>query len=365
MSALPPRENRVLQAADALKGLILSGSVAGVLPGERELSRRLGVGRVTVGSALQMLEQEGVIAPSEPGRRRRVLKGGELGGAKVELPAGTRRKTVVVLCSLALSELSAYERLNHNRLGSLCSDAGIRLRHRALELAHYKRPHHRLQEFVRQNPADLYILQLTTSQPQLWFQAERIPAMVAGTPHPSVDLPFVDVDQRALGVHAASMLERLGHRRVALLYPEAEHQGMRRFHEGMTQSHTRMDVVLGRQNDSADSIVRVLPELFEAKDRPSALILPRMPYLLSALTVLPSLGLRVPQDVSLLCLVHDRMFEYARPTIAGYQIPEGSLARGLFQLAVRMLTHPSTATHGRALIMPDYVAGGSLVACSW
>ena len=361
MSALPPRENRVLQAADALKALIVAGSLNDGLPGERELAHRLGVGRVTIAAALQLLEREQWITSAEPGRRRRVLKAGAGDAAAPVHPAGIAGKTVVVLCSLALNELSAYERLNHNRLSDLCADAGVRLRHRALDLTHFKRPHHRLEEFVRQNPANLYILQLTTCETQQWFQQRRIPAVVAGTPHPSVDLPCVDTDQRALGVHAASLFQRLGHRCVALLYPDPEHQGMRRFHEGMVQSGGALEVVSGRQDDSPDSVVRALSLLCRRASPPSALILPRIPYVLSALTVLPSLGLRVPQDVSLLCLVHDRMFDYARPTIAGYRIPEGALPRGLFRLVTRMLSHPAAAVDGRTLIMPDYVPGGSVV----
>lgn len=45
MPALPPRNNRVLQAVGALKEEILTGHYAGTLPGEPELAQRLRTSR--------------------------------------------------------------------------------------------------------------------------------------------------------------------------------------------------------------------------------------------------------------------------------------------------------------------------------
>src|SRR3954451_9517084 len=52
-----------LQLADYLRQLIVQGAQADrdVLPGEREIAKRLGVSRVTVRKALQILDEEGVL----------------------------------------------------------------------------------------------------------------------------------------------------------------------------------------------------------------------------------------------------------------------------------------------------------------
>lgn len=75
------RKRAAEEAADRLRAAILRGdlSAGADLPGERELSERLGVSRLTLRSAIARLEAEGLVQPVH-GRGTRVLDFRETGG---------------------------------------------------------------------------------------------------------------------------------------------------------------------------------------------------------------------------------------------------------------------------------------------
>lgn len=368
MSSIPPRDNRVLLTVDALKEDVISGRLAGMLPGERELALRLRISRITLRKALKLLEDEKWVTVSKPGCRREVLqsrRGKHAQGMAVEGSVDSSRiegKTVVTLAPVMLAQMPPKEILDHTRLNSYCARAGMTLLHRALDLSHLKRPAHRLQEFIKQNPADLYLLQLTTQQTQKWFYDHRIPCIVLGSTWAGCDLPSVDMDQHALGVHAAQMLTRMGHRKVGMLYPDPVKSGMVSFVENLKKAAPDMDLRLSTEDDSPESVLKALRCLVQdPANLPSVIILPRIGYASLATGLFPSLGLKVPEQVSLLCLVHDEVLQYLYPPVAGYGVPVDAYPKTIFNLAVKMLRHPNTRSMENALIVPDFMAAASLV----
>lgn len=364
MSSVPPRESRVLLTSKAIKNEILTGTLLGTLPGERELARRFRVGRVTIIGALKVLENDAWISRAKAGQRRQILKGTNTSkSAKIKTDGGLRGKTIVVLAPAQLDHLPTYERLNHMRLVSFCANVGVSLRFRVLDLNNYKRPGHRLREFLQKNPAELYLLQLVSREVHMWFQRHSVSSVVLGSSWPECTLPSVDLNQRALGVHAASLLERNKHSNVGLLYPTPEKQGMRLFREGFEASSSLAKLQLAPVDESPESLVRALTLLMAREDsRPSAIILPRIPYVMTAITLLPSLGFKIPADVSLLCLVHDEAFEFFCPIVTGYRISADAYAKTVFEVVVKLLRHPDTTFSEKTLIMPDFVPAASLIA---
>lgn len=357
MPSLPPRDNRVLQTVDALKQEICSSRLAGALPGERELATRLRVSRITLRRAMEILESEGWVTPTSAGKRRKVIR------KKIpssEQPVKLSRETIVILSPSSLSDLPSDTRLEHTRLNSYCARAAITLLHRTLNLSHLKRPGHRLQQFVTQNPADLYLLLLSTKETQKWFSLHKIPCIVLGSTWDEFKLPSVDLDQHALGVHASSMLRRLGHQNIGILYPSPVKRGNQLFVEGFRKANPDIKLIISEQDDSPISVKNALLQLTRHNPRPSAIILPRIAYAISASGLLPSVNLALPDDVSLLCLVHDESLQYFHPPIASYRCNIDAFPRAIFNLAVKKLRHPNTLISQQALVMPEYCPADSL-----
>lgn len=363
MPSLPPRDNRVLQAVDFLKQEIEAGGLNGALPGERELARRLSVSRITLRKAMTVLEDENWVSEARPGCRRKILKRIEKNTTATQ--AGCQGKTVVTLAPVSLDDLPSSHRLDHTRLNSYCARLGINLRHRALYISQLKHPEHRLREFVQQNPADLYLLLLSTREIQSWFYQQEIPCIVLGSVWPGSHLASADTDQFALGVHAASMLTRMGHRKVGVLYPDPEKRGMHIFLDGFHQNAKGMEVALARQDDSPDSVLKALLSLLsDSSKRPTALVLPRIPYVATAIALLPTMGIRVPEQMSLLCLVYDEVLQFFHPRVAGYHLPVDAYPKAIFDLVVKKLMHPGSGRDEHALVMPEYVSAQSMANAS-
>lgn len=359
MPALPPRNSRVLQAADALKDEISRGGLSGMLPGERELAKRLRVSRITLQGALQILEHEQWVSPSEPRKRRSVLK--PLEEVASERNLACEGKVVVTLSPLEMTELPGTVRLVHSRIHTHCADAGIKIKHRSLDVTHMKRPAHRLREFVLKNPGDVYLLLLSTREIQEWFSKSGLSSIVLGSGWPEFGLSSADWDQRALGVHTGAMLSRMGHVRVGMLYPTPAKYGMELFHEGLKSLGQGLDIRISRQDFDPDSILRGLIALVkDPATRPTVLILPRVFYVMVAATALPSMGIRIPEDVSLLCLVYDDSFRYFVPNVAGYKVPADLYARSIYKLIIDHLLHAGSVANRDALVMPEFVPAPSL-----
>lgn len=360
---VPPRDNRVLQTVRALRTSIFEGGFEEGLPGEAALAQSLSVSRVTLRKALTILEDEKLISPTRRGCRRRVLfhSPGVTHAPLDEWSGGDglRGKTVTTVSPFLRQNLPAVVTLEHARLQALCADAGIHLQFAQADLSRLQNPDHRLSEFVKQNPSDLYVLLLSTQKTQQWFEQQGIPAIVQGTAWPECGLPCVDMDQRAIGLHAAQMLARMGHSNAGLLWPVPSKQGMICFEQGFHQG-PRVNLIKAEQDDSPERVLVALQSLIHRDDPPSVIILPRIPYVTMASTYLLSLGLRIPQDISLLSLVYDRFFEYYYPTIAGYSAGKGAVAKSLFSVIREMLAYPEIRQVNQVLIMPDFMKGNSL-----
>lgn len=360
MPSLPPRDNRVLLTVDALKREIQKGWFVKVLPGERELAQRLRVSRKTLRKALEILESTQVIGPGHRGRRRQILLGQskQITEHKISVLKG---KSVVTMAPHPLNQMGEGERLFQSRLGNYCTRAGLTLMHRHLDVRHMKRPAYRLREFVQQTPADIYLLQHSTPHIQQWFERQKIQSVVLGGSWSGSALPKVDVDQKAIGVHAASVLQRHGHKDVAMLYPKPEKRGLQILAESFQLAAPGIKLRLIGYQETPESATGAITRLLtEATSKPTALVTPTISSMVTAFSTAAGLGLKIPRDLTLLSLTHDEILLHFQPSIAGYHIRMDDYPRAVFKMLSNLLLHPGSSLEKQVLITPDFVAGDSL-----
>src|SRR5688572_18885128 len=203
------RRSLAADVADLLRAYLREKRWRTRLPGERALAQALHISRGTLRAALATLEREGTLRAA-PGSGRDIV-------LSRRTRARQRSRSVGLLLPGALQEMRPTLVLWVEALRSELFDAGTRLVVHEGERLYSGNVGSSLTRFISANPNDCWILVLSTPSIQRWFAEHRQPCLVAGSCHPGVDLPSIDLDHAGIGRHAAGMFLAHGHRRVALL----------------------------------------------------------------------------------------------------------------------------------------------------
>jgi len=337
-----------------MKARIESGDWSGYLPGERRIADTLQVGRDTVRLALQQLEKEGAIAVAERGARRQVLAGG------TRETSGTESLRVGMLSAWNLELLPQPTMLEVDRIRMALASLGGSLTLISPPWYQSARPGKRLRMMVDEEACHAWVLHRSTAEVQRWMEKERVPCLIRGYPHEGVGLPHLDVDWHATARHAAGVLWRLGHRHVAVLTPPDALMGVTAAVDGLgSLGEPGFTVTQLDEDGTVEGVARVLGRAFRIDSPPTALIAIRPRQLATALSWLPSAGLRVPEDVSLLSLGHEPFLEHLWPEVSGYWTSPEMVARRLVR-RIEALCQGQSRSGGSPWITPEFRKGGSI-----
>ena len=348
------RESRGQSAAAALAAEIARGRWPHVLPGEFQLSTDLQVSRSTLRQALAQLRVEGMI--------KTVNGYGSVVARKDRAVAAPSSRTLGLLQPTGLDQLKPYQLLWIDHLRSHCTTAGYEL---IVHEVHSESASKRARLYGRlleQHQHRCWILNLSPAGLQSRFQTLGVRCVVAGRCDEGVSLPFVALDNRALGIHAAGLLLAKGHRRIAVLAEKQQTAAWENCTRGFLEvSRQRgLEPEVFRHEPNAESVGRLLSRVLRSSQRPSALLVPNPYYYLTVVSVLGSLGLRIPADISLLTTYGDPFLGYLLPSPSHYDYRPAAYARRLFAMAEALAAGRSTRTN--VLLEPTYIAGNSLAA---
>lgn len=357
MKSLPKRQSLVSQTAEILRGEIRQGTWRELLPGERALCETLQVSRNTLRSALAQLNRDGVIR-SEHGAGNRILS--KPSHRKRELQS----HDVALLAPEAIERLRPSQTLWIGELRAMLIERGCRLH--VFHGRQYFRanPGPVLQKLVDQNRHGCWILMLSNESTQRWFESKRIPAIVAGSVHSNVGLPFRDLDHKAICRHAAGTFKGAGHRKIALLIAQSQLAGDLEsemgFREGMALRHGGGGTaIIARHNGTRQEIVGTVERLVGKKTQVTALLVANALHYLTVVGCLTRLGLRIPQDVSVISRDDDLFLSYLVPEPARYSASARGLAKALARPVFELLETQQVAQRSGKLL-PEFVPGESL-----
>ncbi len=361
VSPVPSSVNRVSvidQIATVVRNGILDGEWSvGWLPGERRLSEDLGVGRNSLRAALRILEAEDIIEI--------IPKQGVRIARRTPRPV-TRGKHVVGLLSPAPIE-TVYPRkiLYINALRDQLAKDGYILNY------YYGNQYLRtgsekaMRRLVEKEQCDCWMLVASNKVVQNWFWRNNISCLIAGSCHKGIELPFVDIDYKALCRHAVLTLRRLGHRNIVYLTPTPELAGDIQsetgFLEGLegTVGDNPVEGNILYLDPNVDHAVHAVNRLMEKHSRPTALLVNNAFQYLTVFNALIQRGLRVPNDVSLICRGSENFLSYLKPSPARYEQSAIQFAGKLFRNIKKLIHNPSIKPKSISLT-PEFVEGGSI-----
>jgi LacI family transcriptional regulator len=355
---IPERYPLAHQVSEILVREIRRGTWKHWLPAERSLCATIQVSRNTLRKALQQLEKRGVLEVRH-GHGHKIVKATGKRAAKDQPLIG-------LIVPVALHELRPRTSLWIDELRGLLYDAGCRLN--VYEGRQYLGGERAsvLRKLTQRTRHACWILVMANQRLQRWAEKNRLPCIVAGSVWPGIDLPSIDVDNQAICRHATLELIRLGHRRIVFFLERSDRAGEREseigFLEGVGSNampDLRPQVVIFEQK--VESVCKQLAALFDQKPRPTALLVSNSHYYLTVMGYLLRRGLRVPEDVSVICRDDDPFLAFVVPPPSRYVYRPHVFARRLIRSVLQM-TESAPVVARKMVIVPEFFRGGTVAA---
>lgn len=295
------------QVANHLRQELSKGVWTGKMPGGASLCRELGVGRMTVDAALDLLEKEGVLVSQGAGRSRLIPQATKVAGllrvAVLPLLADDLRVDYVMDFQHHLQEEG------HTVILSCRSVSGM-----GFDVAKVAR-------LVKETPADAWVVIAGPRDVLSWFAGGSIPAFALFGRRRGLPIASIGPDKEKAYRSLVKRLVDLGHRRICLLA-----RPLRRLpvpglpEQAFLHELRRSGISIGSYNlpewdGKADSLGGQLDALWRFTP-PTAMIVDEPPLFLSVRHHLARRGVLAPEHVSLVCTDGDPYFDLQRPSIA-------------------------------------------------
>jgi DNA-binding LacI/PurR family transcriptional regulator len=226
---------------------------------------------------------------------------------------------------------------------------------------HYQRPGRILRGLIAAHPADLWVLYEASKPVARFFRAAGTPAIVCGGPAQDEGLSVCGFDGTAALRHAIWVFIRAGHTRIV-----APTRYMRPLREqAFCEEFQKRGLPFNRAthtpcwNDDLAQLHELLRTRLQSPDRPTAWIVSGLEALIAFFSCLAQLGLRVPDDVSLLCIGSDPMLGFFSPAIAHYATPHRTVALAMARMIRAHLQSPPP-TPVRKFLQTEFVRGASV-----
>ncbi|CAN5833178.1 hypothetical protein BH09VER1_BH09VER1_47780 [soil metagenome] len=320
------------------------------LPGERALSDLLQVSRSTLRLALQRLEAEGRIH-TEHGRRRRI----SLAIRPQPLEPATR---IVMLSPISLEKIKPFVLLWLDHLREILSKQRITLEIDVRPGCFTRAPSRALTRLTEETRGAVWLLFHSTREIQAWFANQQLPHVVIGSVFEPGTGSFVDLDQYAVGRHAAGSFARLGHQRVAIFHPRTGMAGEQAcllgFLQGKEKSANLHHIDVVEHDDTPRGIIQGVDRILALRPRPTAIFSAGGMQTVTLIMRLAEKGVLSPDHMTIISRDDDPVLDFITPSPARFHRRPIDFARLVFRQIKRQLSAPGVQT-GRALhILPEF-----------
>ena len=336
------------QIAAHLRGELARGRWSGTMPGQILLANELGASRNAVEAALLRLEQEGLLVPQGAGRRRRI-----------DLPEGTEARPMRV--AILVTDDSREDYLLELR--HFLAEAGHVPFHPAKNLIELGMDVGRVARLVKRTEADAWVVVSGSREILEWFSRQSKPTFALFGRRGQVSIAAVGPDKAPLYAAATARLIGLGHRRISLVcrrqrrLPQPGQPERAFLHELAAHGIPTGAFNLPAWEESKKGFVMLLDSLFGTTP-PTALILDEAFLFNAAFHYLAKRGLRVPQDISLVCTDENTDYDWCEPSVAHIRWDYRPVVR-------RVVRWAANVSHGKddrrqTLTKAEFVDGGTI-----
>lgn len=321
------------------------------MPGVPSLAAELGVNRKTVDAALKQLDGEGVLFPQGPGKRRAigVLPKGltppalRLGILLYE--SGDKRIDYIVESQHMLMEAGHAPFF----AGRSLMDLGMNVK--------------RVAQYVGESKADAWIVLAGSVDVLNWFTTQPFPTFALFGGASDLKIAGARPNKAPAYREVVRTLVGFGHRRIVLLARSQRRKPVPGDSEqAFLDALGEVGVEVGEYhlpdwNDDKESFKECLESLFHVTP-PTSLIVQEAHLFVAAQQFLAGRGLKVPEDVSLVCSDPDPAFAWCDPSIAHIRWRPRPLVRRIVRWADKVSRGKEDVVKSYA--KAEFVNGGTV-----
>lgn len=296
------------QVTDWLRQRIIEGRWRETLPGRYQLAEELGCSHWTVDKAVEALVKEGFLISQGSGRPKRIV-----------LPKGAtgRRSLRVMILLYEESDRSEGKLVQIvHKLHQNGHDASFA----AQTMSGLGMDSKRIIRYVKATDADAWVVVCGSHDILKWFHERGIPCFAYFGFRGGLPLPMIYAVKIPALRELTRRLIQLGHRRIVMLIGE-EHRSPKvsPFAAACLEEMESCGIPVGAYNlpdwsYNPQSLNACLESLFHSTP-PSALVVDQSALVFTVLQFLAARRLRVPDDVSLVCLEDHSSFEWSVPMV--------------------------------------------------
>lgn len=344
------RSNTAEQIANHLREELMRGRWTGMMPGQFRLAEELRASRNAVEAALRLLEHEGVLVSQGLGRKRLIASPD---------PKKARPMRIAILDYEPVPVTEGYT----VELQYMLIEAGHVAFFAPKTLIELDMNVSRIRRMVEKTEADAWIVCSASREVLTWFAAQPLPAFALFGRRRGLPIAAAGPDKIPATVAATRALAELGHQRIVMLIRRATRLPkpgvvVRAFLDELkAQGITPGPYNLPDWEENPKALHKRLELLFRITP-PTALIADEAPFYVAALQFCTSRGLRVPEDVSLICADPSPAFEWSRPTVAHILWETRPLVRRIVRWAANVSQKKPDLR--QTLTQAEFITGGTI-----
>ena len=357
------KDSRVLQAEIALRRNLRSGSWDKFVPGIRTLAASFGVSPATMVKAVERVRKDGWIS-NEGVRRRFIIHRDVILKSK-----GTDHvlRTLLLLApktsKIGHSEVSSQLLLN---MWEMLTPHGWSIRFHLDEYESGKRRQKQWDDLVQLEKPQAVVAVLGTPAMAAWAREKDIPMFFCGGTVGEFSVPIAGISTQMMLEEAMERLLALGHHKITLPLCGREPTFVAKLKSTISQkliaaNHDFISELNAPTNaeGGVESFRNCLERAF-AVSSPTAIICLDWREYLASLSYVQAKGMKVPKDISLICMSDDHATDWLSPMASHFVHPVDKVANTLSNWLEDITTYNNYSLN--VSIRSNWVDGESVAA---
>ena len=316
------------EAERELRAAILGGQFGKTLPGLRVLAQALGISPPTVADALKILVAEGLVTAGGPRRRMEVVV------APTQEPAGHVNRVLWFVTASGFDKASHGITETLSFLQQLLAGTGWEVRHRVMAYGYSENRGNQWDRMLAAERPDAMVVWSGRPALAAWAAQRNLRTLFLGGATEGIKVTMFAVRSVDMISHAVEELTSRGHRRLFLPLCNRPPGLVKAVREAVTRPLRALGVK-GNAKDWIPASPYEGPQVIEAMvlqalrgpQRPTGWIFFDWREFLAAACVFRDLGLKVPDDLSMIVLSSDPAMAWYWPAPAHFRQPLEVMAK--------------------------------------